>query len=165
MNDVFYNSDAFWNYMANQCDSKIPSRLFISTYNIYTGINNFNDNNGKPIGCKPKVLSSVQKMVDFVDKLCMIDKTWACIILGNTFVYGKESKRIKSTWPDARIVYKENHHAKCVIIKSGRSYEAWAGSMNLSGSAWSDVMFKLTKEHTKSLLDQFKKWEQNSSLV
>lgn len=161
---IFFNSHEFWGYIAKTCKNKSPRKIYISTYNIRTGISNYNcKRTGKPIFGKPKGLNNNQMVIDYCDMLSYARSGSSCIIIGEDTMYNREKNRIKDVWPDAKIYYKSKHHTKAVILCFKNSIEAWAGSMNFNDSEWSDVMVKLSvKNDIEKLIKKFIEWRKLS---
>lgn len=155
---IYFKADDFWNYICKTFKWFNPTHVYISTYNIRTSIINYNDRFGKPIPGLPSKMNNSQKIVNYLNQ-CN-----SYIIIGEDNGYNRESKRIKSIWPNVKVYLKKEHHAKAVVMKfSDKRIEAWVGSVNLSDSRWSDIMVKLeSKEDIKSLLVNMSEWKKQS---
>jgi hypothetical protein len=162
---IYFNSNAFWGYIARTCLLNKPNKIYISTYNIITAINNYNNRRtGTPIPGKPQKMNNNQIVIDYCDMISSTNRKNSCIIIGENTIYDKEKHRIKEVWPNINIYYKNNNHAKVVIMSFKDNIEAWIGSMNFNDSKWSDVMVKLVDNNDiKKLIENLMIWKKSST--
>jgi len=163
--NMFTTAKEFWGYIADRSETAddLLQGLYVSTYNIWTAITNWKYKDGSPRPGKPWKMNPNQRVLDQVDRLCKQKKTQGCILVGcKNAVMLKERKRIKQTWPHAKLRMSSGHHAKCVILDVAGELECWVGSVNFNDASWTDLMVRIPEHQAKHILTQYIKWVEQS---
>ena len=122
---IFKSSKELFTHLLNEFYSELPSRVFITTYGLWCGVNNKGD-----------VLArcTTYKLLDYLDYHSTVCKT--TIVVGYDNMISDIVYATASRFKNIEFVAVNELHSKCIITSTGIFC---VGSSNLTDSDWYEL--------------------------